>query len=58
MTTYRHLNLLIDGNIHNSLRKYSRKQEVPISQIVREAIKEFLSAKVVKLNSGNEGEKK
>ena len=45
MTMYRHLNLLIDGNIHDSLRKYSRKEEVPISQIVREAIKEFLSAK-------------
>ena len=55
MTMYRHLNLLIDGNIHDALRRFSRKQEVSISKIVRDAITDFLSAKAEESKEFPEG---
>ncbi|GIK12021.1 hypothetical protein FBQ80_17990 [Candidatus Brocadia sp. AMX2] len=42
MKTYRHLNFLIDGNTYDALRRQSRKLDMSISRIAREAIASFL----------------
>lgn len=45
MTTYRHLNLLIDSVLYEGLRTRSRKAEISISKIVRDALTTFLDPK-------------
>lgn len=44
-TTYRHLNLLIDSNLYEALRRKSRKLDIPVSRIVRDVLAESLSLK-------------
>lgn len=53
MTTYRHLNLLIDSVLYEGLRRQSRKTEISISKIVRDALTTFLEGKTKELQMKN-----
>lgn len=42
MQMYRHLNVLVDGNLFVAVKKHSQKLDIPISQLVRTALEDYL----------------